>query len=118
MNKRSQRPGREELQVKRKEKKKQEKILRAQLIAAGHVLEPTSAKPNTVSQLATPEEERELRADAVCKHMQIIRAQLPTLLKRLSKIPDPREPKKNQTRLNHLNALWGSSFCVPIQLAA
>lgn len=117
MSKRSHRKGREELKITRKEKKKQEKILRSKLIAAGHILKPPSAKPNTVSPLETREQERELRADAVHKHIQIIRAQLPTLLRRLKKIPDPRNPKKNQTRVRHINALRNAVFCVPVQLA-
>lgn len=49
---------------------------------------------NHRSALPTVEAEREARTAVVAEQARVIRAQLPTLLKRLEKIPDPRQPGK------------------------
>lgn len=46
--------------------------------------------------------EREARTDLVAEQARVIRAQLPTLLKRLHKIPDPRQPGKLKHALTSL----------------
>ena len=46
--------------------------------------------------------EREARTDLVAEQARVIRAQLPTLLKRLQKIPDPRQPGKLKHALTSL----------------
>jgi hypothetical protein len=48
------------------------------------------------------EEERVSRCEAVTEQIRLIKAQLPLLLKRLSRIPDPRNPKKLKYKLNTL----------------
>ena len=50
--------------------------------------------PNCKCPYRTIEEERAAREEAVSEQLRIIKAQLPILLKQLSKIKDPRNPKK------------------------
>jgi len=52
------------------------------------------ALPNRMNEYASVEEERERRQDAATEHLRIMRGQLPVLLGRLAKIPDPRNPEK------------------------
>ncbi len=49
--------------------------------------------PNRISDYGTVAEEAASRRNATLEQTQIIRAQLPALLKALNKIPDPRNPK-------------------------
>ena len=67
-------------------------------------LKPAShaSSSNATSPYDTVEEEHEGRLDAVAGQMHIIKAQLPQLLKRLSKISDSRNPKKIKHRLTLL----------------
>lgn len=53
-----------------------------------------ASSSNATSPYGTIEEEHEGRLDAVTGQMRIIKNQLPQLLQRLSKIADPRNPKK------------------------
>ncbi len=95
MSKLSRRPARELYKARRKEQKK---LRRAQR-AAG--LEPSSqpSLPNRKSELRTVEEEQATRQDTLTEFVRVMHAQLPTLLKRLSKIADPRNPKKIRHQL-------------------
>ena len=95
MSKPSRRPARELYKARRKEQKK----LRQAQRAAG--LEPSSqpSLPNRKSELRTVEEEQAARQDTFTEFARVMRSQLPTLLKRLSKIPDPRNPNKIRHRL-------------------
>ncbi|MCP4062882.1 MAG: transposase family protein, partial [Gammaproteobacteria bacterium] len=95
MGKRSRRPARELAKARAKAYKK----LRKKRQAEGLATPRTATTPNRKSQLRTPEEERQAREDATGGYFQILRKQLPTLLKRLSKIPDPRVPKKTHHKL-------------------
>lgn len=90
MNKPSRRPTREERKVRRQEQRKLRKEQRAN---APESHRQTSI-PNTKSSFTTVEEETQARQEVVTSQALVIRAQLPTLLERLSKIPDPRDPKK------------------------
>ncbi len=67
-------------------------------------LEPTShaSSSNATSSYNSTEEEREGRLDAATGQRRIIKEQLPLLLRRLSKITDPRNPKKIKYRLTLL----------------
>ncbi|MEW6233679.1 MAG: transposase family protein [Chloroflexota bacterium] len=49
-------------------------------------------RPNRTSSYQSVEQERQARSEAVIEQARLIRAQLPTLLARLSQIPDPRNP--------------------------
>jgi len=88
------RPGREEIKELRKERKKAAKVLRAKQEAEGLKLTPKSAIPNRKSEYRNVEEEQEARQEATTEQVKVFRAKLPVLLKRLSKIKDPRNPKK------------------------
>ena len=98
MSKPSRRPAREARKARRQEQKK----LREEQRAAG--LEPRrqTSIPNAKSPFATVEEETDARQDAVTSQAQVIGTQLPTLLERLSKIPDPRNPKKVRHQMSVL----------------
>jgi len=66
----------------------------------------TAASKPTVANHLSPyesrEEERESREKAVVEKVALIRAQLPTLLAQLARIPDPRQPKKIKHKLTVL----------------
>ncbi|HUU81798.1 MAG TPA: transposase family protein [Acidobacteriota bacterium] len=98
MSKVSRRPGREEIEKIRREKKKAEKVLRARQKAEGLKLPSKAAIPNRTCRYKTVEEEQEARQDATTEQVRVFRATLPVLLKRLSSIDDPRNPKKIKHR--------------------
>ena len=58
--------------------------------------------PSARSPFDTVEQECTGRFEALAGQAQVVRQQLPTLLKRLSKIPDPRHPKKTKHTLTVL----------------
>ena len=95
MGKPSRRPAREA----RKARTEAQKKLREQQRAAGLNARPTATIANHKSPLRTPEEEQQARQDAAGSYFHILRSQLPSLLHRLSKIPDPRVPKKTRHQL-------------------
>ncbi len=95
MGKSSRRPAREA----RKARTEAQKALREQQRASGFVAPHTATLPNRKSQLRTPEEEQQARQETAGDYFQLLRSQLPLLLKRLSKIPDPRVPKKTRHKL-------------------
>ena len=95
MGKPSRRPAREA----RKARTEAQKKLREQQRAAGLNARPTATIANHKSQLRTPEEEQQARQEAAGSYFQILRLQLPLLLRRLSRIPDPRVPKKTRHKL-------------------
>ena len=102
MSKPSSRPNREAIKEQRKLKKKQEKELRARQIKEGLQPKSTATLPNTCSTYATVEEEREARTQATTGQLAVLRQQLPHLLRRLSKIPDPRDPKRTKHQMTVL----------------
>jgi len=51
-----------------------------------------TTRPNRTSPYETVEQEQEARTEAVIEQARLIREQLPTLLRELSQIPDPRKP--------------------------
>jgi len=88
------RPGREEIKELREQRKKAAKALRAKQEAEGLKAPLKSAIPNRKSEYRDVEEEQEARQEATTEQVKVFRAKLPVLLKRLSKIKDPRNPKK------------------------
>ena len=98
MSKPSRRPTREERKARRQE---QNKLREEQRTQAPEPHRHTSI-PNTKSPFTTVEEETRARQDTVTHQARLIRDQLPTLLERLSKIPDPRDPKKVRHQLTVL----------------
>jgi len=57
---------------------------------------------DSTSKFATVEEEEQARRSATVEQVKVFRTQLPALLSQLSKIPDPRNPKKIKHRLTVL----------------
>lgn len=88
------RPSREEIKKIRREKKKAEKELRARQKAEGLLPPNKASMPNCKCRYKSVAEERQGRQDAVSEQIRVFRAKLPVLLARLSKIDDPRNPKK------------------------
>src|SRR5208283_4484365 len=93
MSKPSRRLHRQSLNERKVERRKAAKKLRQQQTAAG--LEPKASQTisNGTSIWKTVEEEKQARQEAVEEKLKMYRAVLPTLLKRLNKIEDPRNPK-------------------------
>lgn len=101
MSKPSRRPNRAARKVQR-EKKTAEKALRLRQIGEG--LRPTSrpSSSNATSPYKTVAEEAQARTQAASEQARLFKAQLPSLLKQLSCIPDPRNPKKVTHQLTTL----------------
>jgi len=68
-----------------------------------------TSRPNRKSPYETIGQEQQGRTEAVIEHARLIREQLPTLLKKLSQIPDPRKPLLLQHKLTSL-MVYGRSF--------
>jgi hypothetical protein len=102
MSKPSHRPGREEIKERARKKKRRQRQLRRQQREAGLIPPAVSSPPNSKSHFQSTEEESAARTEAVGGLMVIMRQMLPVLLKRLGKIPDPRNPKKLKHQLTVL----------------
>jgi len=94
MSKPSRRAGREEIKEQRRQKKQAEKELREKQQAEGLKPKVCASISNSKSKYEDVEEECDARMDAATEQFRLLRARLPVLLKRLSKIKDPRSPKK------------------------
>jgi hypothetical protein len=112
MSKPSRRPSREAIKEQKKARKKAQRELRQRQQAEGFTLPPSPSQPNKISPYKDVEEERAARTDAVGEQVKVFRAMLPILLKRLSKIEDPRNPKKNKHKLTVLliYGIWCFAF--------
>jgi len=102
MSKPSRRPNREQIKAQRRERKRAQRTLREQLRSQGLSGSSHGTISNHKSQYETVEEERSARNEAVAEQVGIFRSKLPMLLKRLSKIEDPRNPKKIKHKLTVL----------------
>jgi hypothetical protein len=102
MDKKSHRPKPEQIKGQGKERKKAWEELRRTQQAEG--LEPLwkAAIPNRKSGYGSVEEEHHARQEALGEQMMVFRSKLPVLLKRLSAIKDPRNPKKIKYHLTVL----------------
>jgi hypothetical protein len=98
MNKVGRRPSTEEIKKIRREKKKAAKQLRVRQKAEGLVAPNKASMPNCKCRYKSVAEERQARQDAVSEQIGVFRAKLPVLLKRLSRIKDPRNPSKIKHR--------------------
>jgi DDE_Tnp_1-associated len=116
MSKPSRRPNREAIKKQRKERKEAQDELRQRQQAEGFILPPSSSLPNRTSSYNNVEEERAARTDSVGEQVKVFRAMLPILLKRLSKIDDPRNPKKNKHKLTVL-LIYGI-LCFAFQMSS
>ena len=84
---------REEWRQERQDRRRAAKGLRKRQAAEGLESAPTGTIGNGTSPWKTVEEEQQARQEAVEEQIQAYRSALPTLLKRLGKIRDPRNPK-------------------------
>ncbi len=94
MNKVSRRQNHEEIKQLRRQRKKAAKTLRETQRAQGLRLPVKAAMPNRKSEYGSVQEEQKFRQEAVTEQARVFQAQLPGLLKSLSQIKDPRNPKK------------------------
>ena len=94
MSKASRRPNREAIKEQRRQKKKAEKELRKRQQEKGLKGNDRASISNSKSTYETVEEEYDARLEAATEQFRLLRAKLPVLLRRLSKIDDPRNPKK------------------------
>ena len=99
MSKPSRRPNREAIKRARKEKKKAEKQLLQNQQTRGLVAAERDCITNSKSEYQTVTEEKQARMTAVTEQLRVFQSNLPVLLRRLSKIPDPRNPKKIKYKL-------------------
>ena len=102
MSKASRRPNREEIKAQRKERKRAQKALREELQGKGVTISSHGTISNHKCEFGSVEEEGHARNEAVFEQVKVFRAKLPVLLRRLSKIPDPRNPKKTKHKLTTL----------------
>ncbi len=116
MSKRSRRPNREAFKEQRKARKAAQRQLRQRQQAQGLSAPARPSLPNRTSPYQNPEEERQARLDAVRQQVQVYRALLPVLLRRLSKIANPRNSLKTKHKLTVL-MLYGI-LCFAFQMSS
>lgn len=79
---------------RRRARREAQRVLLHQQKAQGEAPIRAPALPNRKSEHQSVEEESQARQFAVTEQLQVIRSQIPSLLQRLGKIPDPRNPEK------------------------
>jgi hypothetical protein len=99
MSKPSRRANREIIKQKRKEIKKAAKQLLQMQRAKGLTPVVGPSISNAKSRYQSEQEEKHGRLTAVSEQHRILQANLPVLLRRLSKIEDPRNAKKIKYKL-------------------
>jgi len=98
----STRPNQQQIELLRKQRNEAARELRERQQAQGLRAPAKMAMANHKSQYASVQQERQARQEATMEQAQVFRAQLPVLLKRLSKIEDPRNAKKTKHKLTVL----------------
>ena len=116
MSQRSRRPGREAIKEQRRARKKAQRALRQQQQTQGLRAPLCPSLPNRKCPYQTEEEERAARLEAVTHQVKVYRAMLPVLLKRLSTIADPRQPRKIRHKLTVL-MIYGI-LCFAFQMSS
>jgi hypothetical protein len=102
MKKTSRRPKREQIKAQIKQRKHAQKKLRQDEKAKGLQAPSHATISNGKCKYESIEQEYNARNEAVAEKMGIFRAKMPVLLKRLSEIEDPRNPKKIKHKLSTL----------------
>lgn len=69
-----------------------QRAFRASQKASGLKPRSHTTRPNRSSTYETVEQEKAARTEAALEHARVIRSKLPVLLRKLSQIPDPRNP--------------------------
>ena len=116
MRKRSRRPRREAIKEQERQRKKAQRALRERQAASGFMPRPSATISNRTCEQKNEDEERSVRLDAVSQQIKTYRAVLPVLLKRLSKISDPRNPQKIKHKMTVL-LIYGI-LCFAFQMAS
>lgn len=116
MSKLSRRPNREAIKAQRKQRKQAQRVLRQTQEATGLKAATRPSIPNRKCPYQNEEEEKSARLDAVSQQVKVYRAMLPILLKRLSKISDPRNPRKIRHKLTVL-MIYGI-LCFAFQMSS
>jgi hypothetical protein len=102
MSKTSCRPNREQIKEQIKQYKQAQKRLRRDKKAKGFHAQSHSTISNHKCEYGSIEQEALTRNEAVAEKIRIFQAKLPVLLQQLSKIKDPRNPKKIKHKLSSL----------------
>jgi hypothetical protein len=116
VSKPSRRPGREAIKEQKKARKKAQRELRQRQQEQELSAPEKPNQSNRTCPYQTPEEEQAARVDAVSQQVKVYRAMLPVLLKRLSKISDPRNPRKLRHKLTVL-LIYGI-LCFAFQMSS
>ena len=116
MSKVSRRPGREAVKEQRRERQRAQRALRQRQQKEGLCAPVRPGQSNRTSPYKSVEEEGAARLDAVGQQVKVYRSLLPVLLKRLSKIPDPRNPLKTKHKLTSL-MIYGI-LCFAFQMSS
>src|SRR5919106_5584075 len=99
MSKPSRRPTRQARKEHTQKRREAQRQLRTAQVQRGVVVPRAASLSNRLCPYSTEAEEQAAREDAVAGQLGVFRALLPKLLKELSKIPDPRQPKKVKHKL-------------------
>ena len=102
MSKISRRPNRERIKAEKKQYKKAQKVLREDENAKGLQKGSHGTISNCKCKIENVEEEKLVRNQVVAEKIKMFRSKLPVLLNRLSKIEDPRNPKKIKHKITTL----------------
>jgi hypothetical protein len=111
MSKPSRRPTQKERKAHRAKVKAARRRLASQQKATGVVAPKCPSVPNRLSPYQSVAEEQAAREEAVAAQIAVYRNLLPGLLKKLAKIPDPRQPTKVKHRLTVV-LIYGLLMCV------
>jgi len=116
VSKPSRRPNRETIKAQIKERKKAQRELRESHKAAGLEVPTRPSIANRKCPYKNVEEEKAGRLEAVSQQVKVYRAMFPVLLKRFSKIADPRNPRKIKHKLTVL-MIYGI-LCFAFQMSS
>jgi len=116
MSKPSRRPARQAIKEQRKERKQAQRDLRQRQKADGLSVPVHPGLSNGTCPYQNEPEERAGRLEAVSQQVKVYRSMLPVLLKRLRKIPDPRNPRKVRHKLTVL-MIYGI-LCFAFQMSS
>jgi hypothetical protein len=116
MSQPSRRPAREAIQQQRRERQQAQRALRQRQQQDGLGAPARPSLPNRTCPYQNEAEERAARSEAVGQQVEVYRSMLPVLLKRLSRIPDPRNPQKIKHKLTVL-MIYGI-LCFAFQMSS
>jgi hypothetical protein len=111
MSKPSRRPTREARKVHAAQVKAARQALASQQGVAGVAVPKRPSVSNRLCPSRSPAEEQAAREEAVAAQLSAYRCVLPRLLKKLAKVPEPRQPQKVKHKLTVV-LLYGLLMCV------